>query len=442
MILKRGWIFTAMVLLVIASGTIAFIFFKHAGIYIVAACMLMLVLIFLLWRAVTRPLDMVENGMGMLVAQDFGSRLRKVGEVHADKIVDMFNNMVSELKNERLKLSEQERFLKQLVEVSPMGIAVMDFDYNITMVNRSFMLMAGLSGTPESLEGKSFREVSSELVEHIFEIKPGESETLRFSDMQIYRISNLWFMEKGFRRPFVLVESMTEEVMKAERQAYEKVIRVISHEVNNSMGGVISLLEMIADTTEDDEMREVLVSGEERCRSLSQFIRNYADIVKLSDPVIVLKDIVKEIIALEPFLRMITGNDIDLELRLPDETLNAGIDTVMFQQVMINIVKNAAESVRAKSASDAEFRGKICIVVDEDSSHGVEIEITDNGMGIAPETSGKLFTPFFSTKSNGRGIGLTLVNEILTRHNCRFSLRTEKDGETHFRIRFRRQLNF
>ncbi len=434
--LRRGWIFTVMVLLVVAGGTIAYINNRESGIVISIFCGILLLLVFLLWRTVTRPLDVVENGMGMLVSQDFGSRLRKVGETHADSIVDMFNRMVSELKNERLRLSEQEGFLKQLVDVSPMGVVVMDFDYNITMVNQSFMGMAELTGDPASVEGKKLQDLDSELVEHMVNIKQGKSETLRLSDMQIYRISNLWFMEMGFKRPFMIVERMTEEVMKAERMAYEKVIRVISHEVNNSMGGIISLLEMMADTTVDDDMREVLESGEERCRALSQFIRTYADIVKLSDPVIVPKDIVKEIETMEPFLRTIIGADIDLEFKLPESHISVGVDTVMFQQTMINIIKNAAESIRSRSFREGNFQGKIVVTVQTDKSRRVDIDIADNGSGIDTETSGKLFTPFFSTKSNGRGIGLTLINEILTRHNCRFSLRTEKDGLTHFRIRF------
>ena len=428
----------AMALLLIAGGVAAYVCHIVPWPWIAGFCGAMLMLLLLLRRAVIRPLDMVETGYDMLNSQDFNSRIRTVGEYHADKVANLFNRMSGELKNERLRLAEQESFLKQLVEVSPMGIAVLDFDYNVTMLNRAFMEMADLRGDGRDLEGRPLKSIRSELVEAIAAVDSGKSATVRLSDTKIYRVSNLWFMDSGFRRPFVIVESLTKEIMKAERVAYGKVIRVISHEVNNTMGGVASLLEIIADSTDDPEMRAAIESGEERCRSLSDFIRNYTDVVKLADPVIVEWDMNTRIRRLAPFLKTFTGCGIELGFSLADEPLTVKADPIMWEQVLINLVKNSSESIAARMQSQPGVEGRITLTAFRDDSGAVTVEVTDNGSGIDAETSRKLFTPFFSTKSNGRGIGLTLVNEILQMHNCRYRLRTDADGLTRFSIRFTR----
>lgn len=425
-----------MSLLVVGVGIASFLRSDSSRIFIGIGAVVLLVLIYMLWRAVSKPLDVVENGLDLLNAQDFGSRLRKVGETHADKIVELFNGLVLELKNERLRLSEQEIFMNRLIEVSPMGVALFDFDGRCTMVNPAFMELTGLSGDQESVRGFRLEDFNSEIMEYALNLEPGECGTARFGDRGIYRISRLSFIESGFIRPFILVERLTEEVMQAERIAYGKVIRVISHEVNNTMGGVISLLEMLADTADDDETRQMMESGESRCRSLSEFIKSYTEIVKLADPNLVTVDINKEISELVPFLRMMAGERIAIETDFPPGEMSVKVDPVMWQQALINIVKNSIESVTTKIGSDSDFAGRIVLKTSRDKSGTVVVEVSDNGSGLDVETSQKIFTPFFSTKSNGRGIGLTLVGEILARHRCRYSLRTGSNGETVFCIRF------
>ena len=101
------------------------------------------------------------------------------------------------------------------------------------------------------------------------------------------------------------------------------------------------------------------------------------------------------------------------------------LDRVLFEQVLINIVKNSAESIGEN--------GNITL---RTSSKPLSLEITDDGKGIDKETATKLFTPFFSTKPNGQGIGLIFIREVLQAHGCSFSLRTYADGMTRFRIMF------
>lgn len=102
------------------------------------------------------------------------------------------------------------------------------------------------------------------------------------------------------------------------------------------------------------------------------------------------------------------------------------LDTVLFEQVVINIVKNAVES--------APTHIKVATYKTPDNFPA--LEISNNGAPILPETAARLFTPFFTTKPSGQGLGLILIREVLTSHNCRFSLQTREDGITCFRVEF------
>lgn len=106
------------------------------------------------------------------------------------------------------------------------------------------------------------------------------------------------------------------------------------------------------------------------------------------------------------------------------------MDISLMEQVLVNVIKNAAESI--KSAVDSEVQGEIVVR----TVFPATIEVVDNGPGISKEAEAKLFSPFFSTKPHGQGIGLIFIREVLGRHGCTFSLRTYDDGLTRFRISF------
>ena len=121
---------------------------------------------------------------------------------------------------------------------------------------------------------------------------------------------------------------------------------------------------------------------------------------------------------------MCTDRNIAITLDIDEELGDVNLDIALFEQVLVNIIKNAAESIGKD--------GKIQIRTSSPAS----IEIVDNGEGITKVTEAKLFSPFFSTKPNGQGIGLVFIREVLMRHGCSFSLRTYADGLTRFRIIF------
>lgn len=379
------------------------------------------------FRGVYIPQSAVARGMELIKSQDYNNRLVKVGEPNADRIVVLFNSLIDKLRAERLQNREQESLLKLLIDASPMGVVMLDFNNDITLVNSSFQKIVNASDQ-ESLVGKNIREIKGDITKEMLEVPLGKSGIIRKGNFKIYRCYHLNFIQEGFKREFYLLESLTDEIMKAERAAYEKVIRTISHEVNNSMGGVRSVLELTGEVTADPEIKKVIESCENRCEKMCSFIQDYAEVVKLPEPLLTRFDLASEISKMIPFLQQMLPEGIELEYNFISGDFPVTADAGQIQQVILNIVKNAIESISGK--------GKIKINLYSDS--GVtSLEISNNGLPISEEIGKQLFTPFFTTKPDGKGIGLTFIREVLKRHNADYSLQTGKDGITVFNIIFR-----
>ena len=431
--MKLKTLFFLLALLLLGAWGILFFFvLKEKGtlVYVGEAVVTVsLIVLVYFYRKVVQPLNSIANGMDLLREQDFSSRLAPVRQAEADRIVDMFNRMMDQLKNERLRLREQNHFLDLLINVSPMGVVILDFDGKISMLNMAAMRFLGYTVADE-LVGKRFQDLDAPLAGEIARLPKDTVETIRLSDAMIYRCSRLSFVDRGFAHPFVLIESLTTEVVKAEKKAYEKVIRMIAHEVNNTTAGITSTLETVGEALKEmddtEDIQEVMKVCVERCYGMSRFITNFANVVKIPEPSLEQVRLNDRVTACRMFMETVCRDRrITFHNELCPENPTVRIDTVLFEQVLVNIIKNAAESI-----------GECGDIYIRTTASPVMLEIADSGKGISREVEAKLFSPFFSTKPNGQGLGLIFIREVLTKHGCTFSLRTYPDGLTRFRISF------
>lgn len=388
-----------------------------------------LVFLIILYYQIIRPIHLITTGMDLLSGQDFSSRLKLVGQVDADKIVNVFNRIMSQLKHERLRLREQNIFLDLLIQASPMGVVIMTLDGEIDHINPMALKMMELNTHPDK-SIKHLIELDSPLAAELGEIPNNETKVIRLNDANIYKCSHSYFIDHGFKHPFYLIERMTDEVIHAEKRAYEKVIRMIAHEVNNSTAGITSTLDTISQAlTEEKGMEDICDMIRiciERCFSMSHFITRFADVVKIPEPTFQKASINGIATLCKRFMEgMCNERNIELNIELDAEVSKVQLDASLFEQVLVNIIKNAAESIQQN--------GNIWIRTIAPAT----IEVIDNGPGITKDTETKLFTPFFSTKPNGQGIGLVFIREALALHDCKFSLKTGTDGLTRFRISFK-----
>ena len=387
----------------------------------------LLVYLILFYRKIIKPLDTIGSGMELLREQDFSSRLTLVGQYEADRVVNVFNRMMERLKNERLRLREQNHFLDLMINASPMGVIITSLDEDLSELNPMALKM--LDVRLEDAQGKKMKEIDSPLAVELANLPKGEKVTVRLNDSNIYRCTHSSFIDRGFQHPFYLVETLTDEVMKAEKKAYEKVIRMIAHEVNNTTAGITSTLDTVEQALSSEEGMEdicdVMRVCTDRCFSMSRFITRFADVVKIPEPTLSSVNLNDLVFTCKRFMEgMCNDRRITLRMEIDESVKDVMLDAALFEQVLVNIIKNAAESIEAD--------GEIIVRTLAPAT----VEVIDNGQGISKETEAKLFSPFFSTKPNGQGIGLIFIREVLMRHGCTFSLRTYADGLTRFRITF------
>ena len=396
--LKHYFLLLAVGIVLLAGVALFATFRSHPTLFYVTEGFVVLILFYLwyFYRKTIRPYDTLIGGMELVRELDLTTRLAPSGQHETDIIVRTFNDLLGRLRSEHLRLEEQYTFLNLLIDASPMGVIQCDLDGNTTSMN------------------PAAREMLSPSIEETIHVLPlGETTTVRIpGGPQLFRISHLSFPDRGFQHPFFLIESLTSEIRLAEKAAYERVIRMIAHEVNNSVAGIISRL---------------TGAEAERLTALSSFVSRFAEVVKIPQPQLQLCDLSEEVEACRPFLEnLCTQAHVNIDFRLTDEAVPVHLDTVLFQQVLINIVKNAVESI-------GTTQGLVTLEVTTPAT----LTITDNGHGIPPAIAKNLFTPFFSTKPQGQGLGLLLIRDILTSHHCTFNLLTDpEDHLTRFTIQF------
>ncbi|PHN04903.1 sensor histidine kinase [Flavilitoribacter nigricans] len=381
-----------------------------------------------LYRELVQPIGLLSRGMDALQDRDFNVKFQPTGQIETDKLISVYNQMVDRLREERTAQVQQHFFLDKLISTSPVGTIILDFEEHIATLNPRAEQFLGL--TQKQAKGKKLDDLNPELAGALAQLAPDSSETFSIDGIATFKCHKAHFIDRGFPHYFITIEDLTTEKLRIEKQAYGKVIRMMAHEVNNSIGPINSILESLLhyDTDlpegERSTYREVIEVARDRNQRLNVFMRNFADVIRLPPARLERQDI-------RPLLQQVTTlmqyqteeRRIEWRQELPDKPVILAIDKEQLEQVLINIIKNAIEAI--------EREGTIIIRLDRHS-----LQVIDNGIGLPPRDDGQLFSPFFSTKSQGQGVGLTLSKEILINHHFTFSLRTAADGQTVFSIQF------
>jgi nitrogen fixation/metabolism regulation signal transduction histidine kinase len=393
---------------------------------------LSVVLGYLLVRSLFVPLELVRTGAELMEERDFATSFREVGQPEMDALIRVYNRMVERLREERLRLEEQDLFLDKVLAASPAGVLTLDYDGRVSLLNPSAERLLGLRA--EEAAGLRPAELPGSLAPALDRLQPGESQVLPLDGRRRVKASRAEFYDRGFARGFFVLEELTEELRASEKAAYEKLIRMMSHEVNNSVGAVRSLLESFGTygpqlgAEDRADFAAALEVARTRLEHLRTFMAGFAEMVRLPPPerrpcdlALLLEEI---LLLLRPELER---RRIAVEWTQAAEPAGLlPLDRNQIEQALVNVLKNALEAIGQD--------GRIELELGREASRPF-LAVRDTGGGIAEEARGKLFTPFFSTKRDGRGLGLTLVQEILSQHGFDFRL-VNRDRGAEFRIRF------
>ena len=376
-------------------------------------------------------LAVVRQSSHLIDEGELTTRFLEAGHPDVDLLVQVYNRMVDNLREERVKLQEQQYFLGRLLDVSPAGVVILDHEGRVSSANASAQR---LLGRPEvDLVGRSLGRDAGPLADALAAVPVGEALVVPLPDGRRVRCQSATFVERGFPRRFYLVEELTEELRRTEKAAYEKLIRQMSHEVNNSVGSTRSLLQSslaYAAALPPDarrEMEQALGVATSRLERLNAFMRSFADVVRVPQPRLQPTDVEALVDGCVTLMQaQAAPSRVTWRRESPARIGVVAMDPAQMEQVLINVLKNALEA--------AGDNGAITVRLDRDGDGRGVIEIEDSGPGIGDEARAQLFTPFFTTKQNGQGIGLTIVQEVLRRHGFAYSLDGPAGGPTRFRI--------
>lgn len=371
-----------------------------------------------LYQDFIQPLKFLLMGAEAIKDQDFAIKFRPVGRYEMDELINVYNSMIERLRAERLQVEEQHFFLEKLIQASPIAIIILDFDDNLLKTNPKAQDLLDL---PEQFAAMPLAQINHPIIPHLLLLENGTAKTVQPNGLATFKLQRSFFMDKGFARPFIMIEELTAEILETEKKAYGKVIRMMAHEVNNSIGAVNSILEVTKKYIDNDDLLNALQVARERNHRLNYFMRRFADIVRLPLPHKENKNIADVVKNAVSFMKLqAESKGISMQMDGEKEVMLLA-DIGQMEQVLVNILKNAIEACEAENQ----------ILIHIDSS---KLVIKNNGKPIPADIEHRLFTPFFSNKPDGQGIGLMLIREILNNHGFDFSLQTHADNWTVFEI--------
>ncbi|WP_439557611.1 sensor histidine kinase [Dyadobacter sp.] len=376
-----------------------------------------------LYRNFMQPIQFVKSGIEAIKDKDFSIKFVPTGKGEIDTLIEVYNLMIDQLREERTRLHEQHFFLEKLIEASPISIVILDYDERIDSLNHKAQEQFGQEAA--HLRGKALNETNLPLLQELADMQDEDSRVVKTNGVVTFKVQRSHFMDKGFKRSFLMIEELTNELLESEKNAYGKVIRMMAHEVNNTLGATDSILQTTRNILTDPdftELKDALGIASERNRRLTRFMRNFADVVRLPTPNRTPADFSLLVRDVSTFMQAAASErQVSIHLFLLEVPVVQSVDTGQMEHVLVNVIKNAIEACVSGNVIEVHLTQSLLL-------------IRNNGAPIEQQVNASLFNPFFSTKKDGQGIGLTLTREILVNHNFSFSLKTEEDGWTVFRI--------
>jgi len=363
------------------------------------------------------PLRTISNLLAALQEGDFSVRARGAQIDDAlGEVMHQVNSMGGTLREQRLGALEATTLLRKVMEEIDVAIFAFDSEHRLRLVNRAGEKL--LAKPAERLQGRSAEEL--DLAECL------EGEPARVLQATFPSGTGRWgmrrsiFREHGLPMQLVVIGDLTRPLREEELQAWQRLVRVLGHELNNSLTPIKSIagsLESLVSRESlpvdwQEDMRRGLAVISARSEALSRLIGAYARLAKLPRPTLAPLDVA-------PWIRRVVGMETRLHVAVqPGPNLVIHGDADQLEQVLINLLRNATDAA-------LETSGGVRVGWRKNASY-VEIKVEDDGPGLS--NTGNLFVPFFTTKPGGSGIGLVLSRQIAEAHGGALTLENRREG--------------
>ena len=359
------------------------------------------------------------RALSMLVSawsdSDFATSIREPGDPDLLELTRALNALGGQLRNERQRLVQRELLLDTVVQNTPTALVLTDPRERVVYGN---LAARELFGMPGKLEGYAFEELAARLPEALAEpLRAGQDGLVTLSvegEEDVFHLTRRTFELHGRRHHLTMLRRLTRELARQEVATWKKVIRVISHELNNALGPIASMAhtgKVYAERGDKDKLLKIFSTIDERARHLESFIGGYARFAKLPSPRLMP-------VPWEALLDSVAqAQPVRIARPLPEQM--AQVDRAQIEQVLINLVKNAVE------AGSAPEQVEIAV---QDAGPMFLLQVRDRGSGMSETVLEQALLPFYSTKRAGTGLGLALAREIAEAHGGRIRLANRPDG--------------
>jgi two-component system nitrogen regulation sensor histidine kinase NtrY len=379
----------------------------------------------LIWRPHQRSLNALADGLERLADRDFSAGL-SAHDPSLRELISSFNTLVDAMRSERQTLFQRELLLDTVLQASPLALMLTASGGRVIYSNAA---ARRLFCEGSRIDGRLLSEVLANgpagLAEVIREQRDGLCTVEVDDQPEVFHVSRREFTLNAQRHSLYLVKLLTQEISRQEVATWKRVIRVISHELNNSLAPMRSLAnsgrQMVGDAGDGPRERLELVFDTivDRAEHLSGFIQGYARFAKLPAPR-------RQRIDWAELMQMLSGV---VTFRQVGEWPSVAVyaDAAQLEQVLINLLKNAHESGSPADAIEVE--------VGRASGDAVTLQVRDRGQGMSAQTLASALLPFYSTKRAGTGLGLALCREIVEAHGGRLQLANRAQGGLEVTIR-------
>jgi two-component system nitrogen regulation sensor histidine kinase NtrY len=433
--------------ILLGAAIALFIFMLSKSNMIFAAGFMVVIIFFQLWelyrftsqtnRKLTRFLESVRYSdfiSGFAADNKLGKSFKELNEA--------FNEVLEAFRKARSEKEENWQYLNTVVQQVRTGIISFDHEGNVQLINanaKRFVNVINLKNISE------LAEKNEKLFNALNEVQSGKGVLYKTNEF-LLTIQCTEMRIRGNTVKLVTLQNIQTELQKQELEAWQNLTRVLRHEIMNSITPISSLTSTLREilshemikkendyelkTDAADDLREGLATIENRSKGLIKFIDAYREYTSLPQPkikTVLLKELIEKT---AQFMRQeLKKTNIQFSSSCSSDYLTIQADAEMIEQVLINLVKNAMESLLQNSTGKIELNGKY-------EEQSIIIEVIDNGPGIIPEAINRIFVPFFTTKKTGSGIGLALSRQIMQMHNGSLTVQSEPDVKTVFTLRF------
>lgn len=390
-------------------------------------------------RDLTRLLDSIAYSD---FSQSFTSGLEGAG---FEALNASLNSVIDKFKQAKLEKEEHYRFLQTIIDHVGMGLVAFNPNGEVELINNAAKRLLRITHL-RNIDG--LKSTSPILEEKLRCLKPGENHLIKLQQGE--NLMQLSVYATGFvlrRQQMLLVamQNIQNELEEKEMLSWQNLIRVLTHEIMNSIAPIASLAStangLLADECRLDEsdprtekfkdVCDAIETIEKRSKGLITFIEKYRELTRIPKPqfqVLPVADIFDRIHFLMKDL--FEKQSIAYSAQIDPQTLSLTADPALVEQVLINLCKNAVESLDGQADAEIKMTARM------DASGGPVIEVVDNGKGIHEEVADRIFIPFFTTKPKGSGIGLSLSRQIMRLHKGTVSVSSRPGEQTTFKLKF------